>query len=416
MRRLGLLAAVLALALAGVVRADTTIVGSPTLPAGGADSDVGTNVPAFQNIAGDGSYVVSSPVDGVLTSWSFRNTNMTAGDQLELRVIRPVDVGPTHYRVISTSAPQTVSADLDVVQGPFAVDLPLQAGDRLALQSISPNGDVPVLSSVAGGDFAFMTTPSLLDGGTSGFDDGNGGVPNMQQLLVQGTVTFTPSVTNPPPPVTTPATPTPPASQSIASLSPPVEGRSVDVAPVSGTVLVRIPPSTRFLPLASTGRQIPVGAEIDVTHGRIRLTAANAANSNATKTADFYDGRFRISQPAGAAGIVDLTLTGPLATCTSFTTKAPAKTTAHVAKAKATAKAAPKPRKRYVWGSGHGTFRTVGQGGSAAVRGTIWLVEDRCDGSTLVVVHRGVVAVHDDARDKTVLVPAGHRYLTRARH
>jgi hypothetical protein len=47
------------------------------------------------------------------------------------------------------------------------------------------------------------------------------------------------------------------------------------------------------------------------------------------------------------------------------------------------------------------------------VRGTRWVVIDRCDG-TLTRVVRGVVAVRDFRRKTTVLVRAGHQYLARA--
>jgi ferric-dicitrate binding protein FerR (iron transport regulator) len=48
------------------------------------------------------------------------------------------------------------------------------------------------------------------------------------------------------------------------------------------------------------------------------------------------------------------------------------------------------------------------------VRGTIWTVTDRCDG-TLTTVKRGKVAVKDFRRKKTVLVRAGKSYLAKAR-
>ena len=43
-----------------------------------------------------------------------------------------------------------------------------------------------------------------------------------------------------------------------------------------------------------------------------------------------------------------------------------------------------------LWGSGKGKFRTNGKYSAATVRGTIWLVEDRCEG-TLTKVPRGTV-------------------------
>ena len=66
-----------------------------------------------------------------------------------------------------------------------------------------------------------------------------------------------------------------------------------------------------------------------------------------------------------------------------------------------------------LWGNGKGKFRTDGKYSSATVRGTIWLVEDGCDG-TLTKVRRGVVSVRDIKRKKTVKVKAGHSYLARA--
>ena len=66
-----------------------------------------------------------------------------------------------------------------------------------------------------------------------------------------------------------------------------------------------------------------------------------------------------------------------------------------------------------LWGSGKGKFRTNGKYSSATVRGTIWLVEDRCEG-TLTKVTRGTVSVRDFKRKKTVTVKAGHSYLARA--
>ena len=66
-----------------------------------------------------------------------------------------------------------------------------------------------------------------------------------------------------------------------------------------------------------------------------------------------------------------------------------------------------------LWGSGKGKFRTNGKYSAATVRGTIWLVEDRCEG-TLTKVTRGTVSVRDFKRKKTVTVKAGHSYLARA--
>jgi hypothetical protein len=67
-----------------------------------------------------------------------------------------------------------------------------------------------------------------------------------------------------------------------------------------------------------------------------------------------------------------------------------------------------------LWGNGKGKFRTNGKYSAATVRGTIWLTQDRCDG-TLTTVKRGSVSVRDLRRHKTITVKAGHSYLARAR-
>jgi uncharacterized repeat protein (TIGR01451 family) len=65
---------------------------------------------------------------------------------------------------------------------------------------------------------------------------------------------------------------------------------------------------------------------------------------------------------------------------------------------------------RQLWGSAKGAFTTRGRFAAATVRGTFWLVQDRCDG-TLTQVVEGVVEVLDTSKNKTVSVPAGSSYL-----
>jgi hypothetical protein len=59
---------------------------------------------------------------------------------------------------------------------------------------------------------------------------------------------------------------------------------------------------------------------------------------------------------------------------------------------------------------GSGRFRTRGRYGAGTVHGTAWTTTDRCDG-TLFKVSKGVVAVADFKKHKTVLVRAHHSYL-----
>src|SRR4029079_12448736 len=74
--------------------------------------------------------------------------------------------------------------------------------------------------------------------------------------------------------------------------------------------------------------------------------------------------------------------------------------------------AAKKPKSRKLWGSGSGSFRTRGQYSAATVRGTEWLVQDSCAG-TLTRVRKGVVAVRDNVKRKTIVLRAGKKYLAR---
>ena len=68
---------------------------------------------------------------------------------------------------------------------------------------------------------------------------------------------------------------------------------------------------------------------------------------------------------------------------------------------------------RKLKGNADGRFRTRGRHSSATVRGTIWTVSDRCDG-TLTKVKRGKVAVRDFRRGRTIVLRAGKSYLARS--
>lgn len=178
----------------------------------------------------------------------------------------------------------------------------------------------------------------------------------------------------------------------------PVLAKTVNIAPVSGTVLVKLPRTTRFI-LLSQAAQVPVGSLIDTRKGRVRLFAADGRGK--VQTADFYQGLFKLTQPAKLRGMVELLLSGGrFAGCGK-------------ALKPATAAAKRKTRSiRRLWGDGKGKFRTVGRYSSATLRGTTWLTDDRCD-ATLTRVTRGSVNVRDFARRKTVVVRAPKQYLAK---
>jgi hypothetical protein len=205
---------------------------------------------------------------------------------------------------------------------------------------------------------------------------------------------------------------------------PPVPGKSVVVRVVSGQVFVKYPPG--YTPRATTpakgfvpfkgAANIPVGSQVDTKKGRVALTSASDTGGVKVQSSDFYQGIFQVKQtvpkkkPAKPAALTtDLVMKGQIARSQCAPLKG-ARAAAVDAKKK---KKGPKSVLGKLWGNGKGKFRTSGKYSSATVRGTIWLVQDRCDG-TLTKVTRGSVRVRDLRRKKTVTVKAGHSYLARA--
>ena len=63
--------------------------------------------------------------------------------------------------------------------------------------------------------------------------------------------------------------------------------------------------------------------------------------------------------------------------------------------------------------SAHGKFRTKGRYSAATVRGTIWTIADRCDGTLTHDITDSVV-VNDFVHHKTIILHAGQSYLALA--
>ena len=198
-------------------------------------------------------------------------------------------------------------------------------------------------------------------------------------------------------------------------------GKSVVVRVVSGQVFVKYPagkapravgPAAGFVPLKGAAN-IPIGSQLDTGKGRVALTSAADTGGKKTQTSDFYQGIFQVKQTVPKkkpkkprALITDLVMKGQIAQSQCAPLKG-------ARAAGANKKKGPKAVLGQLWGNGKGKFRTSGKFSSATVRGTIWLVQDRCEG-TLTKVSRGTVQVADFRRHKTVTVKAGHSYLARA--
>jgi hypothetical protein len=180
-------------------------------------------------------------------------------------------------------------------------------------------------------------------------------------------------------------------------LPPPVAGKSVNIRLSRGKVCFTPPRGKRCVALGEPV-QIPVGSTIDTTKGRVTLISA-ADRRGMVQDAWFYEGVFKVSQTAGSSPVTVLTLAGPKLSCPS-------------ARRASAAQKRRRAKSRKLWGDGKGRFRTQGQFSSATVRGTKWVVTDRCDG-TLTRVVTGSVTVRDNVRKRTVIVRAGKQYLAR---
>ena len=151
----------------------------------------------------------------------------------------------------------------------------------------------------------------------------------------------------------------------------------------------------------ATDAEVPFGSEIDASHARIALTSA--LPSGRTQSGRFGGGRFQLRD--GRRGYVDFYLRG----------RACPRSRRHAHVGSASAASARRRRRNHLWGHDHGgRFRTHGRHSQATVRGTRWLVADRCDG-TLTLVTKGSVVVRDTVHNRRLVLHAGERYLARNR-
>jgi len=206
--------------------------------------------------------------------------------------------------------------------------------------------------------------------------------------------------------VTPPADPAPGAVAGDGTLPVAETGKSVNVEPVDGVVSIKRPGSDSFEQLDASAH-LPEGTVLDTREGTVELTTADAKNGQ--QTAAFNGAKFEVRQEQAKAAVTEIVMRGgDFANCPRLD---------HGRRVQAIRNgviAARGNRGRRLWGNGHGRFRTRGRWGSATVRGTIWQVEDRCDG-TLTTVARGVVEVNDFGTGRTVSVKAGQQYFSRVR-
>jgi hypothetical protein len=183
---LAVAASVFAFVLAPTARADTAVVGSSDLASNApAIDNFGQDIPVFQGDTA-GGYVLSSPTGGTITSWSFRSGGIDPGRKFVLRVVRPAGAD---WSAVTTSGPVAISstAGTDAVQGPFSTSLPVQAGDRIALQAVDSQGEVPIEAGVSGSDGIRYFGAPLTDGSSAPLPPGSD-MDNGQIVPIQATV------------------------------------------------------------------------------------------------------------------------------------------------------------------------------------------------------------------------------------
>jgi hypothetical protein len=188
------------------------------------------------------------------------------------------------------------------------------------------------------------------------------------------------------------------------------QGKRFNVHPGKGKgkdkVTIKLPGDSKPVSL-DQGASVPVGSIVDATHGEVTVNTIPREDGH-KQWATFSGAKFQVLQAKNGAPITDIQLQGgSFAGCGR-----PVARRSVFGRSGVFAAATSKRKVRSLWGRGKGHFRTRGRNGAATVRGTIWLTQDRCDG-TLVRVRRGLVGVRDFKKHKTVAVSAGHSYLAR---
>jgi hypothetical protein len=206
---------------------------------------------------------------------------------------------------------------------------------------------------------------------------------------------------------------------------PPTIATTFNIAPVSGRVFIQLPDDAHaasaargpakgagFEPLTEA-RQLPFGTKVDSRAGSLQLLTATG-HIGKPQAGTFGGAVFGLSQKKRGRqkGLTTVSLLdGAVAGAPSY-----AGCSAHAAVDGLTATAAHAPPKvlQTLHARDHnGAFRTTGRYAAGTVRGTVWSMSDRCDG-TLTAVSRGIVDVTVFATRQVVAVHAHHSLLARA--
>jgi len=153
--------AMASLSLAGTAQGAVTIGSTMIGPADEINPGCGVACtimnPALSNPADIAPGGLSSPVNGTVTSWSFKT--VMANGSMALRILRPA--GIPSFTGVGTSAPVTPISSASP-QGPVATSLPIKAGDFVGLNASA--GQSPLIDTA--GNTTLYWNPQLGDGQT----------------------------------------------------------------------------------------------------------------------------------------------------------------------------------------------------------------------------------------------------------
>jgi hypothetical protein len=153
--------AAMGLAFTGTAQGAVTIGSTMNGPADEINPGCGVGCtimnPALSNPADVAPGGLSSPVNGTVTSWSYKM--VIGGGSIALRILRPA--GLPSFTGVGTSAPVTPISS-GSPQGPVATSLPIKAGDFIALNA--SGGQSPLIDTA--GTTTLYWNPQLMDGQT----------------------------------------------------------------------------------------------------------------------------------------------------------------------------------------------------------------------------------------------------------
>ncbi len=242
-----------------------------------------------------------------------------------------------------------------------------------------------------------------------------GGKPGAMRDDSAGTLAV--RVKAPPPPPLPPPPPPPPAG-----LSAPVEGKTVNLVPLQGTVTFQLPGSNKNVKLDGA-TQVPDNSQINADDGFVQVITDSKGAGKGTQSATFWNGTFVVgysrslvpaqSRSSGRKRARRKRRTKRPITELRLKRYCPGRSRRKARKSAAlevTDAAKRRRKRRGVFGRGKGRFRTRGSYGAGTVRGTYWYTESRC-GYTLFEVFSGVVDVRDFVLGRTIRLRKGQAYL-----